>query len=69
MFPKKQGQAGGLARKRELITAIERLWLVLKNRFFTNYYTRDPDELLERVTFAFASFIENPTEVASICRA
>ena len=49
------------------LNPIERLWLVLKNRFFTNWFTRDPDALLARVCEAIKSLIESPTEISSIC--
>lgn len=47
---------------------IEKVWLVLKNRFFTNWYTRDPDKLLQRVCDALRSFIQEPLQIQSICR-
>lgn len=50
------------------LNPIERLWLVIKNRFFTNWFTRDPDKLLERVCEALKSLINSPAEVSSICR-
>jgi len=49
------------------LNPIERVWLVVKNRFFTNWYTRDPEKLLTRVCEALKSLIESPTEVSSIC--
>lgn len=49
------------------LNPIERLWLVLKNRFFTNWYTRDPDKLMNRVCEAIKSLMDSPAEVASIC--
>jgi transposase len=49
------------------LNPIERIWLVIKNRFFTNWFTRDPDKLLARVCEALKSLIEAPAEVSSIC--
>jgi len=49
------------------LNPIERLWLVLKNRFFTNWFTRDPDKLLARVCEALKSLIDSPDEISSIC--
>lgn len=49
------------------LNPIERLWLVIKNRFFTNWFTRDPDKLLARVCDALKSLIESPAEISSIC--
>jgi transposase len=49
------------------LNPIERLWLTLKNRFFTNWYTRDPEKLLARVCEALKSFIDSPAEVSSVC--
>lgn len=49
------------------LNPIERLWLVLKNRFFTNWFTRDPDKLLARVCEALKSLIASPVEISSIC--
>jgi transposase len=49
------------------LNPIERLWLVLKNRFFTNWFTRDPDKLLARTCEALKSLIDSPVEISSIC--
>ena len=49
------------------LNPIERLWLVLKNRFFTNWFTRDPEKLMARVCEALKSLIESPVEISSIC--
>ncbi|MCB0320336.1 MAG: transposase [Bdellovibrionales bacterium] len=49
------------------LNPIERLWLVLKNWFFTNWFTRDPNKLLDRVCEALKSFIESPAQISSIC--
>ena len=49
------------------LNPIERLWLVLKERSFKNYYTRNPDKLLERVCSAIGALMETPEVVASIC--
>lgn len=49
------------------LNPIERLWLVLKNKFFTNWYTRDPDKLLHRVCDGLKFIIDKPAEISSIC--
>jgi transposase len=46
---------------------IERLWLVLKARWFTNHICKSHEELAERVDQALKSFFEKPAEVQSIC--
>lgn len=37
------------------LNPIERLWFVIKNRFFTNWFTRDPDKLLARFFYGHLS--------------
>lgn len=49
------------------LNPIERLWLVLKNRFFTNWYTRCPEKLMARVCEALKSLMDSPVEISSIC--
>jgi hypothetical protein len=49
------------------LNPIERVWLELKNKFFTNWYTRDPDKLLQRVCDGLRSLIEEPPRISSIC--
>jgi transposase len=49
------------------LNPIERLWLVIKGRFFTNWFTRDPDKLLARVCDAIKSLVDTPAQVSSIC--
>ena len=49
------------------LNPIERVWLVLKNRYFTNWYTRDPDKLMSRVCEAIKSLMDSPSEISSIC--
>ena len=49
------------------LNPIERLWLELKSKFFTNWYTRDPNKLLQRVCEGLKSLIEQPARIASIC--
>jgi transposase len=45
----------------------ERLWLVMKNRYFVNWFTNSREILTDRVCKAFKSLIDNPVEVKSIC--
>ena len=51
------------------LNPIERLWLVMKNRFFTDWITKEQEILDDRVAEALISFIDNPTEIKSICKA
>lgn len=47
---------------------IERLWLILKARYFTDWIALSPDELTDRITFALRQLLKNNSEVASICK-
>jgi len=49
------------------LNPIERLWLVMKDRFFTQWYTKERDILLDRVCEAVKSLMITPNEVKSIC--
>ena len=49
------------------LNPIERLWLVMKARFFTDWITKEQDELDDRVAEALLNFINNSNQVASIC--
>ncbi len=49
------------------LNPIERVWLELKNKFFTNWYTKDPDKLLQRVCDGLLSLIKEPARISSIC--
>ena len=49
------------------LNPIERLWLVAKDRYFTQWYTREREVLIERVCEAIKSFLKSPNEVKSIC--
>jgi len=46
---------------------IERLWSLMKDRFFTQWYTKDRDILFDRVFEALKSFMDQPTIVQSVC--
>lgn len=48
------------------LNPIEVLWRVLKERFFTQWYAKTPDQLDERLCVALKSFIDSPAEVSSI---
>ena len=50
------------------LNPIERLWLVLKARWFTNHICRNHEELSKRVDQAVKSFINTPADIQSICR-
>ena len=50
------------------LNPIERLWLVMKNRFFNNWIAKTEEQLENRVAEALNNFLDNETEVASICR-
>jgi len=49
------------------LNPIERVWLELKNKYFTNWYTRDPDKLLDRVCDGLKFLMDTPTVISSIC--
>lgn len=49
------------------LNPIERLWKVLKDRYFRNWYSRDEDVLTDRICEGLLSFYKNQDEVASIC--
>lgn len=48
------------------LNPIERLWLVMKNRFFTQLFTKDREKLVDRVCEAVKSFLKEPAQVKSI---
>ncbi len=50
------------------LNPIERLWLVIKNRYFKNWHTRDPDKLTKRICEAIQDLLLKPHEVMSICK-
>lgn len=47
---------------------IERIWLLLKARFFTDWIAKTPEELSDRITFALKQFFKSTSEVSSICK-
>lgn len=49
------------------LNPIERLWLLMKANFFTQWYTKDRETLFNRVMEAVTSFIIKPESVKSIC--
>jgi len=49
------------------LNPIERLWLVMKNRFFTQWFTKHREALIDRVCEAVKSFLKEPIQVESIC--
>lgn len=49
------------------LNPIERLWLVLKARWFTNHICRTHEELSARVDKALRSFLAAPKDIRSIC--
>lgn len=49
------------------LNPIERIWLELKNKFFTNWFTRDPNKLMERVCEGLKFIMDDPVSVSSIC--
>ena len=46
---------------------IERFWLLLKRDFFSDYFTRDGNELEERIIKGLRSFFDRQAIVASQC--
>jgi transposase len=49
------------------LNPIERLWLVMKDRFFTQWYTNEREILIDRVCEAAKSLMKTPDELKSIC--
>lgn len=47
---------------------IERLWLMLKARWFNNHHCNTHEELSKRVSEGLWSFFDDPAAVRSICR-
>lgn len=47
---------------------IERIWLLLKARFFTDWIAKTPEELSDRITFALNQFFKSTSKVSSICK-
>ncbi len=46
---------------------IERIWLVMKNRFFSQFIARNHAELTDHLMEALRSFMQNPALCRSIC--
>jgi transposase len=46
---------------------IERLWLRLKADWFWDFIARTPDQLVQRLSLALQSFVDQPAKTASIC--
>ena len=46
---------------------IERLWLRLKADYFADFYTDEPDVLIQRLCGALKAFMDDPRKVASQC--
>jgi len=51
------------------LNPIERVWLILKARYFTDWIAKSPDELTDRITFALRKLMKNNSEIASISKA
>ena len=49
------------------LNPIERLWRVIKERFFTQWYTKDKTVLIERICDTLRSFMDNPQIIKSLC--
>ena len=49
------------------LNPIERLWKVAKDRYFTQWYTKDREELIQRICDALRSFIFEPEIVKKLC--
>jgi transposase len=47
---------------------IERLWLLVKSKFFADFYTRKGQELEERIIHAIKALIKEPQLVENQCR-
>lgn len=46
---------------------IERLWLLVKNEWFSDYVAKNRDQLSERITAGILWALENPETVKSMC--
>jgi len=42
---------------------IERIWLIMKARWFNNYVCRDVDQLIQRLDQAIFDVINNPNQI------
>jgi len=49
------------------LNPIERLWRVVKDRHFTQWYTKDRETLIQRICEALMAFIDNPDSVKTVC--
>ena len=47
---------------------IERLWLRIKADFFSNFISKNPEELINRITQAITYYCNNPEKIISLCR-
>jgi transposase len=50
------------------LNPIERLWGVIKDRYFNNWYTKKREVLQERLIYAINEITDNPETVKSVCR-
>jgi len=49
------------------LNPIERLWGVIKDRFFANFYTKERAKLIDRITEALLYYMDDRSAVKSIC--
>lgn len=47
---------------------IERLWLVMKARYFADWIAKSPEDLSDRITHAVQDIISQPELIKSVCR-
>lgn len=47
---------------------IERLWLRIKTDFFSNFISKTPEELINRIIEAVGYYLENPDKIISLCK-
>jgi transposase len=49
------------------LNPIERLWLFIKERYFTQWYTNDRESLILRICEAMRACMEQPKDMQSLC--
>jgi transposase len=47
---------------------IERLWLRIKADFFSNFISKTPEDLINRIIEAINSYLNNPDRIISLCK-
>jgi transposase len=50
------------------LNPIERLWLRIKKDFFSNYISKSPEELINRIIEAINFYLNSPERIISLCK-